>query len=125
MKWLVAILIIIGLLIFTFFDPYQVAWFPKCPFRTLTGLECPGCGAQRALHYIFNLEISKAFKENALLVCSIPYVITGFVFDNIKHPNAKVQIWQKRLFGLRAIYIVVIVIMVFWIGRNIIDFWMK
>ena len=119
MKWLIAILVIIGLVIFTLFDPYQVSWFPKCPFKTFTKLDCPGCGAQRALHYLFNFEISNAFKENALLICSIPYIITGFIFDNLKNPSAKGQMWRNKLFGIQAIYTVVIVIILFWVGRNI------
>lgn len=120
MKWLWAILIILGILIFTFFNPYEVSWFPKCPFRTLTGLKCPGCGAQRALHFLFNFQISKAFHENALLICSIPYILTGFIFDKIKDPGLKIQYWHKKLFGITAIYIVLFLVISFWIGRNII-----
>lgn len=120
MKWLWAILIIIGIVILAIFNPYDVSWFPKCPFKSLTGLKCPGCGSQRALHFLFHLQISKAFHENALLICSIPYVITGFVFDNIKNPSLKIQYWRKKLFGITAIYVVLFVIISFWIIRNII-----
>ena len=31
-------------------DPATNAIFPRCPFLTLTGLKCPGCGSQRAIH---------------------------------------------------------------------------
>ena len=46
--------------------------FPACPFHALTGLLCPGCGSQRALHDLLHGLIGEAFRHNALLVISIP-----------------------------------------------------
>ncbi|WP_225974845.1 DUF2752 domain-containing protein [Arachidicoccus ginsenosidivorans] len=57
------------------------SWFPKCPFRSLTGLQCPGCGSQRAIHDLLNLDILGAFRENALMVVSIPYIVTAFILN--------------------------------------------
>jgi len=118
-KWFLMIGLFAVLVIYKCYNPYEVSYFPKCPFRLLTGLQCPGCGSQRALHYILNLEISKAFKENALLVCSIPYLIIGFSINSISKPALYIQKWRKRLFGMYAIYIVLFIIISFWILRNI------
>ncbi|MDE7397749.1 MAG: DUF2752 domain-containing protein, partial [Muribaculum sp.] len=45
----VTITVIVVTVIYAVFDP-TLPWFPKCLFRQLTGLECPGCGSQRAIH---------------------------------------------------------------------------
>jgi hypothetical protein len=101
------------------YNPYGNIYFPKCPFRELTGLKCPGCGSQRAIHYLLNFDILNAIKENVIFVLSIPYILTGLVFDTLKKPNEKVLKWRKVLFGQKAIFLILTVIIAFWILRNI------
>ena len=104
------------------YNPINSNYFPKCPFKELTGYKCPGCGSQRAIHYLLNFDIFNAIKENLLLVISIPYLILGFIFDLIKVKNRKMLLWRKILFGTKSIIIILILIISFWILRNIIDF---
>ena len=47
----IVIAILLVLLIYGLMDP-ATAPFPKCPFYTFTGLKCPGCGSQRAVHQL-------------------------------------------------------------------------
>lgn len=56
------------------YDPSTSAWFPKCPFLVLTGLKCPGCGSQRAIHSLLHGDMGTAFAYNAILVLSLPLV---------------------------------------------------
>ena len=120
LKWSIVLGIILILsVLYKFYNPNENIYFPKCPFKELTGYKCPGCGSQRAIHYLLNFEIYPAFKENALLVLSIPYLLIGFVFDLIKNPGIKLLKWRKILFGEKAIYIILTVIILFWILRNI------
>lgn len=119
-KW-VAVFGAVALLtvVYAFFNPAETPWFPKCPFRLLTGFECPGCGSQRAIHHLLHFDIPAAFAENMLLVVAIPYLVTGFAFD-MSHPtNETVLKWRKRLFGTTAIIVILTVIILFWILRNI------
>ena len=44
-------------LIYYKFNPSDIAIFPKCPFLLLTGLKCPGCGSQRAIHSLLHFSI--------------------------------------------------------------------
>jgi len=92
--------------------------FPKCPFRQVTGLECPGCGSQRALHHLLNLEIKDAFYLNPLLVISIPYILIGFLFEYLPIGNRWYGV-RKFLFGPTAIKVILVVVVAFWIGRNL------
>lgn len=120
LKWILIIVFITALVfLYTIYNPYSTAFFPKCPFRVLTGLKCPGCGSQRALHYLLNFDILAALHENFLLVLSIPYILTGFVFDLIKHLGEKFLKWRKFLFGQKAIFVVLGIIVSFWILRNL------
>ena len=66
--YLASSLVLIGLIIlYKIFDPLQYFFFPKCPIKSLTGLDCPGCGGQRATHLLLNGEFKAAFFQNPLL----------------------------------------------------------
>jgi len=121
-KYLKAGLLVIFLgglaLIYKTYNPLESHWFPKCPFLSLTGLQCPGCGSQRALHHLLNFHITEATRENLLLVLSIPYILTGLIFNLIKSTDPSFLQWRKRLFGPRAIMVVLVVILAFWVIRN-------
>lgn len=115
------IVVILGLLIVTFtkFNPETTNLFPKCPFRVLTGYECPGCGSQRAIHYLLNLEMGRAFHENALLVLSIPYVLLLLLAEFLKSKSSFFMSIYKTLFSTKAIWTVFVIIMIWWVARNL------
>ncbi len=49
--------------------------FPRCTVKTLTGLDCPGCGAQRAIHAMLHGHILEALRLNALFVVELPLLV--------------------------------------------------
>lgn len=49
-------------------DPSTSSTFLPCPFRTLTGLWCPGCGLTRATHHLLRGDISQAVHYHAFVV---------------------------------------------------------
>lgn len=111
--------IILLIKIYRNFNPTENHYFPKCPFKEITNLKCPGCGSQRAVHYLLNFDLYNAIKENMLLVLSIPYLLLGISFDFIKVTNKKALKWRKTLFGQKAIFIILTLIILFWILRNL------
>ena len=53
------------LALYYFIDP-SMAHFPiRCPLHELTGIQCPACGSQRALHAILHGEWNEALRFNA------------------------------------------------------------
>lgn len=62
-----------GALVFFAFDPTKVSLFPPCLFHEITGLDCPGCGAQRALHELLHGHLVPAIRFNAMFVASLPF----------------------------------------------------
>jgi len=57
--------------------------FPRCPVKTLTGLDCPGCGSTRALHAMLHGHPKEALGYNAGLVVGIPLIAVAFVAERL------------------------------------------
>src|SRR5438477_6152583 len=53
-------------------NPADGAPFPPCPFRAVTGLDCPFCGTGRALHQLFHAHVRQAFGLNPLMMLMLP-----------------------------------------------------
>jgi len=101
------------------YDPVDYSFFPKCPFLSLTGFKCPGCGSQRALHAILNLDFQSAISHNILTISFIPYLFFGIIIEKMNTESNKVISIKKLFFGQKAIYAVLFIILSFWLLRNI------
>ena len=114
--WIAGAVILAALVaVYAVFDPAE-SHFPRCPFLTLTGLKCPGCGSQRAVHAMLHADFAGAFKSNALLVVSMPLVALMLVAQGMRRSMPRVY---NALNGRTMIWIVFVVIIVWWIARNI------
>lgn len=102
-------------------DPEEHAIFPKCLFYSLTGLQCPGCGSQRAIHHLLNGEFAEALRYNALSVIAIPYIVLGAILLCLKEPGSHIIKLRDTLYRGNAVYIVLFIILSFWIIRNFIS----
>ena len=101
-----------------FFDPAspQNQFFPKCPFRMITGLQCPGCGTTRACYQLIHLHPIAAFKLNPLMMMTLPFLIYGLLGFT---KSAITGQPQRRVF-IPSFYLWawVVVMIAFWIFRN-------
>ncbi|HVS30163.1 MAG TPA: DUF2752 domain-containing protein [Thermoanaerobaculia bacterium] len=61
------------------FDPAAVAFYPRCMFHALTGLQCPGCGLTRAVHQVLHGDIAEAIRLNAFGIVFAPVVVAGAI----------------------------------------------
>ena len=98
-------------------------YFPKCLFHLLTGLECPGCGSQRALHSLLNGHIAAAFPYNALLVILLPYGVLWAVLSSVKRfaagrPAEFAGRAYSFLYRGKAVWAMLAVVLIFWLFRN-------
>jgi Protein of unknown function (DUF2752) len=48
-----------------------------CPFKAVTGLDCPGCGGTRAAHKLLTGHVFAALSYNALAVVLLPFLAWG------------------------------------------------
>lgn len=60
-------------------DPHTSGSWGLCPFRALTGLDCPGCGGLRAVNDLGNLDVVSAASSNLLFVLAIPLLVALWV----------------------------------------------
>ena len=112
--WII-LLAIGGIILFTF-DPSVSALFPKCPFLMLTGLQCPGCGSQRAIHALLHLDIMAALHYNALLVLSLPLILALLYAEWKRNSNPKLYV---RIHHPAVIWSCFGIIVLWWIGRDL------
>ena len=105
---------------YKYLDPAVVPIFPRCPFRLLTGYLCPGCGSQRAIHHLLNLDLPGAWRMNPLLVIALPYLLLGLILKPLSRHNGRGTRLYDQLYGYRASVAALVVIVLFWIGRNIV-----
>ena len=101
--FIIFLALILGVIYFVF-DPLKSSFFPSCPFKSVTGLDCPGCGSQRAIHELLHLNFKKAFEYNALLVLSVPYLLLLIVF-NFESVKQRFPKLERILFGWKSVWI--------------------
>lgn len=56
-------------------DPNEPGNYPTCPFKALTGLDCPGCGSMRAVRALTRGQVGLAADLNILLLVALPVVV--------------------------------------------------
>lgn len=106
------ILFIGGLMIVYFFPPFSNSFYPKCIFKHLTHLECPGCGSARSLYSLLHGNIIEAMDYNALFVLLLPVILTGVA-------NSYFSILDRSWNLLNKPILCLILVCIFWIVRNI------
>jgi hypothetical protein len=54
-------------------DPHRLgSAYPPCPFKVLTGWDCPGCGGLRMTHDLLHGNLHLAVLDNAFLLIAFP-----------------------------------------------------
>jgi Protein of unknown function (DUF2752) len=109
----IAIALLVGGWVVYTYPPTEHTFYPRCVFKSATGLACPGCGLTRATHHALHGRLGEAARFNPLLfamvgvaLCAVPSVVRG------RKPRFVTQPW----FG----WVTVIVVAGWWIVRNVI-----
>ena len=111
----IAFLMVMGVIYYAL-DPSSSSLFPSCAFLELTGYKCPGCGSQRAIHALLNGDVVQAFKFNALLFISIPWLALCIYAESQRVRNPRLYL---RLNSQLLIWLFLIMVLLWWLLRNI------
>jgi hypothetical protein len=55
------------------FPPAQYSFYPQCPIYEMLHLQCPGCGATRAIAAVLHGHFLEAMSLNALITLLLPF----------------------------------------------------
>jgi len=91
------------------FSKPSLAWFPRCPYKVATGLDCPTCGATRAFCSFSHGRIAEGLAFNAVAVytylgcwpASVAYalIVAGALrrtFRTLLSFSRRTNAWQGR-----------------------------
>ena len=110
------ILLLCAAVVLYTYNPESTTFFPRCPFLVLTGLKCPGCGSQRAIHALLHADLPAAFHYNALLVLSLPIIFLLLYAEAVRR---KKPAFYARIQRPAYIWIYFAITLVWMAARNV------
>jgi Protein of unknown function (DUF2752) len=92
-------------------DPHRPgSLFPPCPFKLLTGLNCPACGGLRMTHDLLHGDLAGAVVDNVFMLIGLP-ALALWVIWRIER--------GQRAFALPAIVVVTVAAIAWTVVRNL------
>ncbi|MDE6310754.1 MAG: DUF2752 domain-containing protein [Muribaculaceae bacterium] len=85
-------------------------------FRLLTGWDCPGCGAQRALHAILHGRVAEAWGYNPFLFFAVPAGVFFIVVEGLRTRYPRLH---RAVINEFTICAVLAAVLAWWIFRNL------
>ena len=89
-----------------FHYPALMRYFPPCPFRFVTGLHCPGCGATRAAYHLLHGDLAGAARCNLLFLPALGSLLW-------------LCLRKKETLHPAVLTVFIVVAVLFWILRNL------
>jgi Protein of unknown function (DUF2752) len=92
-------------------DPHRPgSLFPPCPFKLLTGWNCPACGGLRMTHDLLYGDLAAAVVDNLFLLVGLP-VLAIWVIWRLRR--------GERPFSLPAIVVIAVAAITWTVARNL------
>ncbi|MFV0305203.1 MAG: DUF2752 domain-containing protein [Moheibacter sp.] len=122
-NYVTAIGILILLAVFLFYlyshnPSNKENFYASCTFKSVTGLDCPGCGGQRSVHHLLHFDIVQAFRFNAFFVLALPYILL-LIFHEVRLFFWKIPKPKNFLTSNKMLWIFVVAILLFGLIRNL------
>jgi len=92
-------------------DPHRAgSAFPPCPFKMLTGWNCPACGGLRMTHDLLHGDIGAAVVDNVFLLVGLPALLAWILVR--RHQG-------RRVLTAPAISVMAVVAITWTVVRNV------
>ncbi|RAV09371.1 hypothetical protein DQP55_17900 [Mycolicibacterium sp. GF69] len=92
-------------------DPHRPNFvFPACPFKAITGLDCPACGGLRMTHDLLHGDLAAAVVDNIYLLVGLPLLLTWLLVR-----------WRQRkpLMNMSATIVIITSALAWTVVRNL------
>jgi hypothetical protein len=100
------------------YPPAQSSLYPACPIHHLFGIDCPGCGATRALAALLHGRLAEALRLNALFVLLLPFALAGAIETYRRATRPGKFSWPNP--PAFAVYATLAATVVFTFSRNLV-----
>lgn len=100
-----------GLAYVAFGDPHSPDFvFPPCPFKAMTGWNCPACGGMRMTHDLLHGDLGAAVVDNVFLLIGLPALLVWVVLR-----------WRtgRPIFTTPAIVVIAVLAIAWTVVRNV------
>ena len=100
-----------GLAYVGFADPHDPDFlFPACPFKALTGWNCPACGGLRMTHDLLHGDFAAAVVDNVFLLVGLPALMAWLLVR-----------WRRgqQLMPMSAIVVIIVAAISWTVVRNL------
>lgn len=92
-------------------DPHRPGFlFPGCPFKALTGWDCPACGGLRMTHDLLHGDVGAAAVDNVFALVGLPALIVWMLVRRRQ---------GKPLFPVPAVVTIVVTLVLWTVVRNL------
>ncbi|BBZ75852.1 membrane protein [Mycolicibacterium anyangense] len=92
-------------------DPHRPGFvFLPCPFKLLTGWNCPACGGLRMTHDLLHGDVAAAVVDNVFLLVGLPALALWVLWRLKRH---------QRVFTVPAVVVIVVAAIAWTITRNL------
>lgn len=98
-------------------SPEEPGHYPSCPFLTLTGLYCPGCGSLRVVHAMTQGDVATAWDLNPLALILLPAVLVAWVAWGLRLLGRSG--WSPTRIPAPWIWSLLVLVLVYWVARNV------
>jgi len=99
-------------------NPVDFKLMPKCPFKLLTGWDCPGCGFQRAAHALLHGRMAEAWGYNRFLIYAMPWLVCVVLTEWVAEGERQERL-RKIFEGRVAVYGYIVLFVAWGVARNI------
>ena len=99
-------------------NPHDDKWLLQCPLYQLTGIKCPLCGGQRAVHELLHLDIKEAWMLNPGLFVLSPYLLlllAGQLFPQLQESSRIIRFCYRD----KVIFLFFAVLSLWGVVRNL------
>jgi hypothetical protein len=92
-------------------DPHNPDFaFPGCPFKLLTGWNCPACGGLRMTHDLLHGDLAAAVVDNIFLLVGLPALLAWVLVRRRA---------GRPAFTMPAIAVIVVLAVTWTVARNL------